>query len=96
MPKPDPIPSPRRSEIRRIWRLFRWLALFAAIVALIAVLLVARGDTQTHWHMLVATAAGTWLTVFVGGSLMILMFVSASSGHDQVAAKTPNREDDKT
>ena len=89
------MPSPRGSEVRRFWRLIRLLALFALLVAAIAVLLVARGDRELHWHMMIATALGTGLTVLVGGALMILVFMSASSGHDDAAARTLDREDEQ-
>lgn len=67
-------------------RIGRLLALFAALVAAIAVMLVARGDPAVHIHMLIATALGTGLIVLVGGGLMTLVFLSASSGHDDAAA----------
>src|SRR6476661_6148825 len=85
MPEPDPIPSPRHSMIRRFWRIFRLLALLSLVIAAIAVMLVARGDPTLHVHMLIATAMGVGLTVLVGAGLTTLMFLSASSGHDEAA-----------
>ena len=32
MPRPDPIPSPRHSMIRRFVRVMRWMAAFAIVV----------------------------------------------------------------
>ena len=86
MPVPDPIPSLRQSAIRRFWRIFRLLALLSIVVAAIAVLAVARGDPELHINMLIATALGTGLTVLLGTTLMTLVFLSASSGHDEEAA----------
>jgi hypothetical protein len=63
----------------------RWVALFAIVVAAIAVLLVARGDTGTHIHILIATALGSGLSVLLAGALMSLVFLSANSGHDEAA-----------
>lgn len=93
MPRPDPIPSPRRSLLERFRRLMKWLALFSVVIAAIAVLLVARGDEGPHLHMLVATALGVGLTVLLGTGLMALTFLSASSGHDSEAARHQESED---
>ena len=82
MPRPDPIP-PKSGALRaRFWRIFRLLAGLSVVVAAIAVLLVARGQPAIRIHMLIATALGTGLMVLVGGALMSLVFLSASSGHD--------------
>ena len=94
MPQPDPLPSPPYSTIRRFWRIFRLLALFSIIIAAIAVVLVARGDSAVHAHMLIATALGVGMTVLVGTGLMTLVFLSSSSGHDEQARQS-NRESDQ-
>lgn len=86
MPKPDPVPTPRGSTLRRFWRTMRLMALIAIACAIVAVVLVARGDPTTHVHMLIATALGVGLTVLLGTALMTLAFVSNSSGHDREAA----------
>lgn len=86
MPRPDPIPGLRGSILRRFWRTMRLMALVSIGCAVIAVVLVARGDPTTHVHMLIATALGVGLTVLLGTALMTLAFVSASSGHDDEAA----------
>jgi len=78
--------------MRRFWRIFQLLALLAIAIALLAVVLVARGDPSVHVHMLVATALGVGLTVLLGTGLMTLAFFSSSSGHDESAA--PRKEDD--
>jgi peptidoglycan/LPS O-acetylase OafA/YrhL len=87
MPEHDPLPSPRSSMKRRFWRIFRLLVLLSIVIAAIAVLLVARGDTTLHVNMLIATALGTGLTVLLGTSLMTLVFLSADSGHDEAATQ---------
>ena len=61
------------------------MALFSIIVAALAVLLVAWGDSGAPVHMLVATALGAGLSVLLAGALMSLVFVSNSSGHDEQA-----------
>jgi hypothetical protein len=70
----------------------RWTALLSIVVAAIAVILVAHGDSGTHIHMLIATALGAGLTVFVGTGLMMLTFLSASSGHDEQVSKFRDEE----
>lgn len=82
MPQSDPLPSPRRSTVRRFWRIFRLLALLSALIAAIAVLLVMRGEDRLHIHMMIATAIGVGLTVLLGSTLMTLVFLSSTSGHD--------------
>ena len=85
MPRPDPVPSPRHSTLRRFGRIMRWLALFSIVIAAIAVLLVARGQDGASIHMLIATALGAGLTVLLGTGLMTLTFLSSRSGHDEQA-----------
>jgi hypothetical protein len=93
VPQPDPLPSPRYSTIRRFWRIFRLLALLSIIIAAIAVVLVARGDSSVHAHMLIATALGVGMTVLLGTGLMTLVFLSSSSGHDAQANQSPQKKD---
>ena len=85
MPRPDPVPSPRLSLLRHFRRIMQWVALFAIAIAAIAVILVARGASGTHIHMLIAVALGAGLSVLLAGALMSLVFLSANSGHDEAA-----------
>ena len=95
MPTPDPTPPDAGALKRRFWRIFRLLALLSIVVAALAVILVARGQSEVRVHMLIATALGTGLMVLVGGALMALVFLSASSGHDDSAGgpSSDNRND---
>ena len=95
MPRPDPVPSPRYSLMRRFWRIFRLLAVLAIVIAALAVVLVARGDPTTHIHMMIATALGIGLTVLLGTSLMTLAFLSSSTGHDDEASGSSTLENDQ-
>jgi hypothetical protein len=70
----------------------KYVAFFAIVIAAIAVLLVARGDSGTHIHMLIAVALGAGLSVLLAGALMSLVFLSANSGHDE-AANRPEEDD---
>ena len=87
MPRPDPLPRPPSAHAAKLKRGLRLLACFAVLVAGIATLLVARGQAGFHIHMLIATALGMGLVVFIGGALMLLIFYSAASGHDEAAAR---------
>ena len=93
MPRPDPLPRhdsrsrARASLTDKLKRALRLLACFALLVAAIAALLVARGQAGFHIHMLIATFVGMGLAVFIGGALMLLIFYSAASGHDDAASR---------
>ena len=78
--------------LRRFKRAMRWMALLSVVVAAIAVILVAQGDSGVHIHMLIATALGVGLTVLLGTGLMLLTFLSASSGHDAEASRFEDKE----
>jgi hypothetical protein len=93
MPQPDPVPSPRNSTMRRFWRIFRLLALLSIVIAVIGVVLVTRGEGEVHASLIIATALGIGLTVLLGSGLMVLMFLSSSSGHDEAVSKTHEESD---
>jgi amino acid transporter len=93
MPRPDPIPSPRRSTLQQFWRIMRLMALFSIIIAAIAVVLVIRGETDFQVHMIIATALGAALTVLLGTALMTLAFLSSRSGHDDQVRRIDREED---
>ena len=77
----------------RFRQIMTWMALFAVVIAAIAVLLVARGDPGVHVHMWIATGVGVALTVLLASALMTLVFLSSSSGHDDAAAKSSSEDE---
>jgi peptidoglycan/LPS O-acetylase OafA/YrhL len=93
MPRPDPVPSPRHSALRRFRRIMKYMALVSLFTAVFAVVLVAWGSEGVHIHMLIATALGVGLTVFLATALMSLAFLSSSSGHDELASRTKKDSD---
>ena len=93
MPRPEPAPDPRLSVLQRFRRIMKWMALFSIVVAVVAVLLVARGDEGVHIHMLIATALGAGLSVLLAGALMSLVFLSSSTGHDDEANRFEEDEE---
>lgn len=88
MPKPDPIPSLRRSQWQRFRRIMRWMGLVSILAAAAAVYFVARDESELKIHMLIATALGAGLSVLLGAALMSLTFLSSGSGHDEEAHRT--------
>jgi hypothetical protein len=78
----------------RFIRVMRVGAAFSIVIAAIAVLLVARGQSELHIHMLIATALGIGLTVLLGTALMSLIFLSNGSGHDADAGARPSERDE--
>jgi hypothetical protein len=92
VPRPDPIPSGALK--RRFWRIFRLLALLSIVVAAIAAIIVARGQPEVRVHLLIATGLGTGLMMLVGSALMALVFLSASSGHDDSAGGSASDNED--
>lgn len=91
MPVPDPVP-PLGQLKRQFLKLMRWGALFAFVIAALAVLLVAHGDPTIHIHMLIATALGVGLSVLLGIALMTLVFLS-SRAHDSDAADHQQKDE---
>ncbi len=85
MPREDRLPTPRLSLLRQFRRIMRWVALFSIVIAAIAVLLVARGESGRPVHMMIAMALGAGLSVLLAGALMSLVFLSANNGHDEAA-----------
>ena len=63
--------------------------------SMIGVVLVTRGAGEVHASLIIATALGIGLTMLVGTSLMTLLFISNSSGHDDAAAPHIHDESDK-
>jgi hypothetical protein len=80
--------------MRRFWRIFRLLAFLSIVIAAIGVLLVTRGGGEIHASLIIATALGIGLTVLLGSGLMVLMFLSSSSGHDEAAGKPPGEREE--
>ena len=92
MPRPDPAPTPRASTISRFKRAMAWMTLLAVVVAATAMIFVAYGDRELHLHMLVATGLGVFFTVLLGTGLMLLVFLSAESGHDDEVSRRKEDE----
>jgi len=94
MPVPDQPQAHNAVLLRRFRRGMKWAALLSVAVAALAVLLVASGEDRINVHAMVATALGAGLTVLLGTGLMMLTFLSASSGHDDQVAGSRDKPGD--
>jgi ABC-type transport system involved in multi-copper enzyme maturation permease subunit len=94
MPRPDPVPSPPKSLVERFLAIFKWLVLLSVVIAAIAVLLVARGESSQDLNVLVATGLGAGFTVLLGSALMVLSFLSSRSGHDEEAGRKQMKDNE--
>jgi hypothetical protein len=92
MPSPDPVPSPRRSLVDRFLRIAKWLVLFSAVIAIIAVVFVAYMEDTTDINILLPTGIGVGFTMLLGTGLMVLTFLSSRSGHDEQAGRKQSRD----
>lgn len=75
----------------RYWRLMRWMVV-------VAMLAVAGALTYLHFagglitiHMIIATVAGVGFSVLLAAALMLAVFMSAGSGHDEDVGRWDQR-----
>ena len=94
MHDPRPEHELRAARLIAARRTMKRMALLALVAAIIAVVLVARGNESPSIHILIATAIGVGGTVLMGTALMTLTFFSSSSGHDAEAGEALNESDD--
>ena len=85
-------PRPGLSDVvtaRIAWaryrRIMRWMLLVAALAVAAALSYLRAGGGPLPLHMIVATTLGVGLTVLLGTGLMMLVFLSSGSGHDEDA-----------
>ncbi|XHS02062.1 hypothetical protein ACFB49_36720 [Sphingomonas sp. DBB INV C78] len=86
--------DPARAAIawKRYWRLMRWMIL-AAIAAVAGALYYLHVDGGlVTVHMIIATVAGVGFSVLLGAALMLLVFMSSGSGHDEDAGGKSDRQ----
>lgn len=94
VPRHDPIPAASGNARARFTRALRVLALLSVAIGALSAAIIWQAVEGLHIHMLIATALGTGFMVLVGGGLMTLVFMSASTGHDSEAARPPQQEND--
>ena len=71
-------------------RLMRWAALFALAFAIIALVLLARGDSEVRAYRFIATALGVGVSVLLG---MTILFLATRQARGVGAADSIKKED---
>ena len=71
-------------------RMMKWIVLIAALMVAGALAFLASTGELTV-HMVVATVAGTFVSVLLGCGLFALAFFSDKSGHDQSVSDSTRR-----
>ena len=85
--------APDQSAVAQFRRMMIWIVLIAALaVAGALAFLASQGDLTIH--MVIATVAGTFLSVLLGCGLFALAFFSDKSGHDQSVSDSTQRRDE--
>lgn len=86
--RPNALSDPERAHVAwtRFRRLMRWMVLVAVFAVVAALLYLRAGGGTMTVHMIIATVAGVGFTVLLGTALMLLVFLSSGTGHDQDAA----------
>ena len=92
-PRHDPVPSRTPLAERRLdqgWPHFRrmmaWMVLAAALVTGGALLWLWVEGALVSIHAAIAAALGVFLSVMLGTGLMLLVFMSHGTGHDDDVA----------
>lgn len=70
----------------RYWRLMRWMVIAAMVAVAGALVYLHMVGGLVSIHMVIATVAGVGLAVLLAAALMLLVFMSAGSGHDDDVA----------
>lgn len=82
-------------QLQGHWRRFRRLMAFMVAVAVLtiagALWVLHRDGVVFHLHFMIALGLGIGLAIILTGVLMGLVFVSASSGHDDSIGKDMDR-----
>lgn len=74
-------------------RLMIWTCLAGVLMTAAAIAYLAADEGPLTAHMIVATVAGVFISVFLGAGLMAVGFLSSNSGHDDRAADHRNRSE---
>lgn len=85
--RPPILSDPLRAGVAwaRYRRMMRWVALTALAAIVVALVYLHAGGGTMTIHLVVATAAGVGLSVLLAGALMLLVFLSSGTGHDEEA-----------
>lgn len=79
--------SERRTTAKIGFKRFMiWTCIAGVLMVVAALVYLSAGEDPLSGHMIVATAAGVFLSVLLGAGLMAIGFYSSNSGHDDSAA----------
>lgn len=73
----------------RYRKMMRWMALVAVVAVAAALGWLHHAGGLATIHMVIATIAGVGFTVLLASALMLAVFLSAGSGHDDDVASNP-------
>ena len=82
----------RERAVRDFRRMVLWIAMAAVLMVIAALAFLASQGSLTI-HMVVATIAGTFISVLLGCGLFALAFFSDKSGHDDDVTNATRRDD---
>lgn len=71
----------------RYRRLMRWMVLAAALAVVAALGWLHHAGGLVTVHMIIATIAGVGFTVLLAAGLMLAVFLSSGSGHDETVGR---------
>lgn len=95
MPASDPSTPPRPFR-RPLLSILRAAALVAIASAGLAVILLAKGNSDVRVSVLIATALGLGFSVLLGTALVTLPILGNRMGQDQVAADRQEKDNHET
>lgn len=78
---------------RRYWRLMRWMILVSIVAVLAALYYLHVDGGLVSIHMIIATVAGVGASVLLAAALMLLVFMSSASGHDEDVTRKDDTHD---
>ena len=85
---------PARAPLQiHLVRLMRWAAFFALGLAIIALVLLVRGDPEVRVYRFIATALGVGLGALLGIGLMTILLLANRQGRRESAANSIKKED---
>lgn len=79
------------TAIAEFRRMLKWIVLVAVLMVAGALAFLAKMGSLTV-HMVIATVAGTFVSVVLGCGLFALAFFSDKSGHDQTVSDTTEKK----
>jgi uncharacterized membrane protein YbjE (DUF340 family) len=80
-----------QTAVAEFRRMLKWIVVIAILMVAAALTFLAKMGSLTI-HMVIATVAGTFVSVLLGCGLFALAFFSDKSGHDQTVSDATERQ----